>query len=409
MIQIAVLGYGVVGSGVVQVLNENRAYIEKQAGCAIFVKQILDKKDFSRELGVLYTNNFETILNDNEIQIIVEAMGGVEPAYRFIKQALLAGKHVCTSNKEVVSKHGAELLLIAKKQNINFMFEASVGGGIPVVRPINLALTCDEIISVSGILNGTSNYVLTQMQNHKKSYNEAVKEAQQLGFAEIDPSADVGGFDACRKLAILLSIATGKQVDFEDIPTFGIQDIDEADFAFARAFGYTLKPMIDGYITKSGISAISSPMLVYQTNPLSNVQGVYNGVVVEAKTAGSVMFYGQGAGKMPTAGAVISDIVDIAKHLHTHVQFIWSNEKNNILPHEAYVTKKLVRASYESKSILKELIANGIHNCVELPEYPNQAAWIMEPETQFSLNGIQIIKALRIFDDKRYIKGVVQC
>ena len=409
MIQIAILGYGVVGSSIVQVLEENRRHIENQAGCAISVKKVLDIRNFSHELGALYTNDFETILQDSEIRIIAEAIGGVEPAYSYIKQALLAGKHVCTSNKEVVSKYGAELLLVAKKQNINFMFEASVGGGIPVVRPINLALTTDEIISVSGILNGTSNYMLTQMQNLNKSYNEALIEAQQLGFAESDPTADVGGFDACRKLAILMSIATGKQVNCEDIPTYGIQEIDEADFAFARAFEFTLKPMVDGYITKSGISAISSPMLVHQSSPFFTIQGVYNGVVVVSKTTGTVMFYGQGAGKFPTAGAVISDIVDITKHLHTHVQFNWLSEKNNVLHSDAYVTRKLIRVSYECRDKLAEHAKTA--SIIELPDYPGQAAWITEPETQELFeNGLKIIRILRIFDDKRNLnKGVIEC
>ena len=404
MIKIAILGHGVVGSGVVQVLGQNRVHIEKQAGCGISVKRVLDIRNFSNELGPLYTNDIETILKDNEIQIVVEAMGGLEPAYDYIKQALYAGKHVCTSNKEVVSKHGAELISIAKKQDINFLFEASVGGGIPVIRPINLVLTTDTVISISGILNGTSNFMLTQMQNLNKPYSEALKEAQQLGYAESDPAADVGGYDACRKLAILLSITTGKHVEYEEILTNGIQEIEEADFAFAQALGFTIKPMVNGHITESGIKAVSAPMLVKLGSPISAIQGVYNGVLVQAKAVGTVMFYGQGAGQQPTAAAVISDIVDIAKHLKGHIPFTWLPEKNTVLPHGTYTSRKLIRVSYKCLEKLQELAKNS--SIIELPGYPGQAAWITEPETeketQTSFENldecVELKKILRIFD-----------
>ena len=396
MVQIAILGYGVVGSGIVQVLKQNRTHIEKQAGCAVVAKRVLDKRDFSQELGPLYTKDFEDIIKDDEIQIIAEVMGGVDPAYDYVKRALLAGKHVCTSNKELVISHGAELLDIAAKGNINFMFEASVGGGIPVVRPINLALTSDQIVAVSGILNGTSNYMMTQMYNFNKSYAEALVEAQNLGYAEKDPTADVGGFDACRKLAILLSLATGQQVDYEDILTEGIQNIGQADFAFARAFGFTLKPMVDGRISHDGVYALSAPMLVHQHNPLSAVMGVFNGVTVQAKATGNIMFYGPGAGKLPTAGAMISDIVDIAKHLHRHIIFTWSSKKAAVLPMNNYITRKLVRISCGNKDAAK-----GAH-IIELPEYPGQMAWLTAPETEeatrTSLSGLKVERALRVYE-----------
>ncbi|MCL2421655.1 MAG: homoserine dehydrogenase, partial [Defluviitaleaceae bacterium] len=300
MVKIAVLGYGVVGSGIVQVLEQNRVHIEKQARRAVEVKYVLDTRDFSQELGSKFTQNFNTILKDEEVRIVAEVMGGLNPAYKYVKQALLRGKHVCTSNKELVIKHGAELLAIAGERNLNFMFEASVGGGIPVVRPINLALTTDKIVAVSGILNGTSNYMLTQMFNFNKSYAEALTQAQELGYVEKDPTADVGGFDACRKLAILMSLATGQQVNYEDILTEGIEDIGPADFAFARAFGFSLKPMVDGRISAQGVSAVSAPMLVHHQHPISAVTGVFNSVFVQAEATGNVMFYGQGAGQLPT-------------------------------------------------------------------------------------------------------------
>ena len=402
MIKIAILGYGVVGSGIMHVLKKNRSHIQKQAGREISAKYVLDKRDFSQELGGMYTNDFEVILNDDEVQLIAEVMGGVDPAYDYVKRALLKGKHVCTSNKELVIKHGAELLAIAEEKNINFMFEASVGGGIPVVRPINLALTSDQIIAVSGILNGTSNYMLTQMYNFGKSYTEALKEAQDLGFAESDPTADVGGFDACRKIAILLSLATGNQVDFEDIRTEGIQEIGQIDFAFARSFGFSIKPMVDGRITYNGVYALSAPMLVHHHHPISSVNGVFNGVMVQAKVTGNVMFYGQGAGKLPTAGAVVSDIVDIAKHLNRHIIFIWSKEKTNILPLDGFVARKLVRVSYDDIKKVKEA-AKGAPT-VELPEYPGQVAWLTGPETESETlflgqnSGLKVERILRIYE-----------
>jgi len=393
MVQIAILGYGVVGSGVFDVLKQNLTHIEKKAGQSIMVKKVLDIRDFSTELGSMFTTNFDDILNDDEIQIIAETMGGTEPAYTFVKKALLKGKHVCTSNKELVIKHGSELLAIAEERDLNFLFEASVGGGIPVVRPINLALTTDEIVAISGILNGTSNYMLTQMNSFGKSYQEALTEAQNLGYAEQDPTADVGGFDACRKLAILLSIATGQQVDYENILTEGISDIEPADFAFARALGFALKPMVDGRIRKNGVQAISAPMLVHHSHPLSAVSGVFNGVFVQAKATGDVMFYGQGAGQMPTAGAVISDIVDIAKHLHRHIVHSWSNDKTAILPSSDYITRKLVRISYTTKPDVNAIT-------IELPDYPGQLAWITDKEseeaTAAKLKNYNVKRVLRI-------------
>ena len=402
MVQIGILGYGVVGQGIVTVLKQNKIHIEKQAGTTVAVKRVLDKRDFSAELGPLFTQNIDDILNDDEIQIVAEVMGGVNPAYDYVRRALLKGKHVCTSNKELVSKHGAELLAIASERDLNFMFEASVGGGIPVVRPINLALTTDEIIAISGILNGTSNYMLTQMYNFGKSYDEALQEAQKLGYAEADPTADVGGFDACRKIAILMSLATGRQVDYEDIVTEGISDIGPVDFAFARAFGFNLKAMVDGRIKGNDVYALSAPMLVHHSHPISAVSGVFNGVMVQAKATGNVMFYGQGAGQMPTAGAVITDVVDIAKHLHRHIIFLWSDEKVIVRPLDDFVTRKLIRISYDNADKLSETKST----IIELPDYPNQAAYLTEPETEKETktklaglpSGIKVERILRVYE-----------
>ena len=396
---IAILGYGTVGSGIVKVLNQNRINIEKQAGGPVIVKKVLDKRNFSEELGCIYTQDINEIINDNEIQIIAEVMGGIDPAYEYVKRALLCGKHVLTSNKELVTVHGAELLSIAEERNINFMFEASVGGGIPIVRPLNLALTSDEITAVSGILNGTSNYILTQMCNFGKSYEEALKGAQDLGYAEKDPAADVSGYDACRKLAILLSLATGLQVGYDQILTEGIKNITQADFKFASAFGYNLKHMVDGRISTDGVNAVVAPMLVRFSSPLSAVCDVYNAVMIQAKAAGDIMFYGPGAGKLPTAAAMISDIVDISKHLNRHIVFKWSRENAKILNPENYAARKLVRINTNEQDI-----PQGVQSLqfIKLNEYPSCAAWITEVETEAEtrekLNGIKTESILRIYD-----------
>lgn len=385
MVYIAILGYGVVGSGVVQVLAQNRIHIEKKAGQAIIVKRVLDMREFPNDPAAqILTHDYEDILNDDSIKIIAEVMGGVEPAYSYVKRALLAGKHVCTSNKELVTKYGAELLSIAKERELNFMFEASVGGGIPIVRPMNLALTTDEIVGVSGILNGTTNYILTQMGLFDRSFSEALAEAQKLGFAEKDPSADVNGWDACRKLAILLSLATGYQVDYENIHTEGITALTGADFAFARHFGYNLKLLVDGRITPHGVEAMVAPMLVHHSHPLSTVTDVFNGVLVQAKMTDNVMFYGRGAGKLPTAGAVVSDIVDISKHLHRHIMHTWSAEQMFVIDAAVYVKSKMIRIEYTDKQVALDAVNHIAGECTvyELPEYPGQLAWLTPKETE---------------------------
>ena len=418
MIQIAILGYGVVGSGILQVLEQNRIHIEKKAGQTIMVKRVLDKRELSgTPAEPLLTRDIETILADDDIQVVAEVMGGVDPAYDYVKRALLHGKHVCTSNKELVIKHGAELFALAMERELNFMFEASVGGGIPVVRPINLALTTDEIVGISGILNGTSNFMLTQMYHFGNSYEEALQEAQRLGYAEADPTADTGGYDASRKLAILLSLATGKQVAFEDIQTEGIGDIKPIDFAFAQSFGFSIKPMVSGRLLDNyRLEAISAPFLVHSGQPLSAVFGVFNGVMVQAKATGDVMFYGQGAGQLPTAGAVISDIVDVAKHLHRHITYAWSNDRATVLPASGYVNRRMIRISCEEgfEEEFNKTLQLSVGIVEEAPvmrinKYPNHLAWITpletEPETLARLEKLKAIlgfkaveRVLRVYE-----------
>lgn len=328
MIQIAVLGYGTVGSGVVEVINTNFSSINKKAGEEINIKYVLDLRNFPGDpIQEKIVHNYDTILEDPEIRIVVEVMGGVEPAYTFVKQALLSGKSVCTSNKELVARHGAELLDIARDRNINFLFEASCGGGIPIIRPLNSSLTADEIDEITGILNGTTNFILTKMIEEGSEFDDVLKEAQDLGFAERNPEADVEGHDACRKIAILSSLAFGKQVDYEDIYTEGISNITAKDIKYAKAMGQTIKLLAFSRKIGESFYAMVAPVLLGHTDPLYSVNGVFNAIFVHGNVLGDVMFYGSGAGKLPTASAVVSDVVDAAKHLNRSIMSFWSSHK----------------------------------------------------------------------------------
>ncbi len=328
MIQIAVLGYGTVGSGVVEVINTNHSSINKKAGDEIQIKYVLDLRDFPGDpIQEKIVHDYDIILNDPEIRIVVEVMGGVEPAYTFTKQALLAGKSVCTSNKELVARHGAELLQIARDRNINYLFEASCGGGIPIIRPLNSSLTADEIDEITGILNGTTNYILTEMIQKGSEFDEALKDAQDKGFAERNPEADVEGHDACRKIAILSSLAFGRQVDYTDIYTEGISKITATDIKYAKAMGQTIKLLAFSRKVGESFYAMVAPALLGPSDPLFSVNGVFNAIFVHGNVLGDAMFYGSGAGKLPTASAVVSDVVDEAKHLHRSIMSYWSSHK----------------------------------------------------------------------------------
>ena len=328
MINIAVLGYGTVGSGVVEVLDRNAKVVAKKAGEEINVKYVLDLRDFpGTPVENKIVHDFNIILNDPEIKIVAEVMGGVNPAYSFVKSALESGKSVCTSNKELVARHGAELLAVAKEKNVNFFYEASVGGGIPILRPLTECITADEILEISGILNGTTNFILTKMEKEGASYADVLKEAQELGYAERNPEADVEGFDAGRKIAILTSLATGNQVDFENVYTEGITKITAKDFEYAAKIGATIKLVAAAHNTEKGIYAMVTPKMLGLNKPLAGVNGVINAVCVKGNMLGDVMFYGAGAGKLPTASAVVSDIVDSVRHMDETVDNAWSAEK----------------------------------------------------------------------------------
>ncbi len=344
MINIAVLGYGTVGSGVVEVINTNQAIINKKAGKEINIKYVLDLRDFPGDpIQEKIVHDFDTILNDPEVKIVAEVMGGIEPAYTFVKKCLLAGKSVTTSNKALVAQHGAELLSIASENNINFLFEASVGGGIPIIRPLNSSITADRIDEITGILNGTTNYMLTKMFYEGANYDEVLKEAQEKGYAERNPEADVEGHDACRKIAILTSLISGNQVDFEDIYTEGITNISVEDMKYAKELGMTIKLLASMKSNEDKISAIVAPFMLGNTHPLYSVNDVFNAIYVNGNVLGPAMFYGSGAGKLPTASAVVSDIVDMAKHLNINIMTMWESDKLTLEDKSAMLGKFFVR------------------------------------------------------------------
>jgi len=328
MINIAVLGYGTIGSGVVEVLNTNGDSIAKRAGDRINVKYVLDIREFPGDpVMEKLVKDINVILNDPEIKIVCEHMGGLEPAYTFVKSALLSGKSVVTSNKELVAKYGAELLDIAKERNLNFLFEASVGGGIPIIRPLNQSLTADEIIEITGILNGTTNYILSKMSEEGLDFDTALANAQRLGYAERNPRDDVEGYDSCRKIAILSSLAFGMQVDFEDIYTEGITKLTHKDFVYAEGLGAKIKLLASSVRQDDRVYAMVAPFMIKSDNPLYSVGDVFNGIFVRGNVIGDVMFYGRGAGKLPTASAVVADVVDAAKHIGKNIWTIWSSKK----------------------------------------------------------------------------------
>lgn len=344
MIKVSVLGYGTVGSGVVEILRNNAELIAKRTGKEIQVKSVLDLRDFPGDpVQEIITHDFEDIKNDTEVQIVVETMGGVHPAYEFVKAALESGKSVCTSNKALVAAYGPELLQIAEEKNVNFLFEASVGGGIPIIRPLKVSLAPDEILEISGILNGTTNYILTEMTDKGSDFDSVLKDAQDKGYAEKDPTADIEGHDACRKIAILTSLAYGKQLDFEDIYTEGITKITDRDIEYAKKLGAKVK--IFGSSKKVGdkVSAMVAPKLITSSHPLYSVDGVFNAILVKGNMVGDVMFYGQGAGKLATASAVVSDVIEEAKHLHVNMKTLWDSEKLALMPMDEVASKFFVR------------------------------------------------------------------
>lgn len=355
MIQVAVLGYGTVGSGVVEVIEKNKEEINKKSGEELNVKYILDLRDFPGDpYEAKVVHDVNVILEDPEVEIICETMGGIKPAYDFSKQALLKGKSVCTSNKELVANHGPELLRIAREHKCNYLFEASVGGGIPIIRPINYSLTAEKIDGITGILNGTTNYILSKMAEGGVGFGEVLKEAQEKGYAERNTEADVEGYDACRKIAILSSLMTGKNVKYEDIYTEGITKITAEDFVYAKALGRSIKLLAMSREKEDGsFYAMVAPFMIPVSHPLHGVNGVFNAVFVHGNMLGDSMYYGRGAGKLPTASAVVSDVVDCARHIGKTIMCFWDDEdvlqtKVDHIRHRFFVRTK---AELERKAV----------------------------------------------------------
>ncbi|MCL1951166.1 MAG: homoserine dehydrogenase [Turicibacter sp.] len=312
MINFAILGFGVVGSGVYELSLNNKETVTKKVGKDVNVSRILVRSDKEHDAKHLFTKDFTDILNDGNIQVAVETMGGLEPAFTYTKSLLEAGIHVVTSNKELVATHGKELQEAATLAGVSYLYEGSVGGGIPIIRPLQNCLAANEITEVFGILNGTTNYILTQMKEHGLSFEKALKSAQELGYAESDPTADIEGFDTQRKISILASLAFGEDIGLENIPTTGISALTLKDLESAEAEGSSIKLVGRAWIENGQPKASVEPVKVPKSSPLSTVSSVNNAIVVRANPLGEVMFYGQGAGKEPTASAVMADVISVA-------------------------------------------------------------------------------------------------
>ena len=405
--KIAVMGYGTIGSGVVDVLRINKEKIAQRAGEEIEVKYILDLRDFPGDpMENAIVHDYQVIVDDPEIGVVVETMGGVEPAYTFVKAMLEAGKQVATSNKNLVAAKGAELIKIARDHNVNFQFEASVGGGIPIIRPLNSSLTADEIEEITGILNGTTNYMLSKMFYEGADYDTVLKEAQANGYAERNPEADVEGYDACRKIAILSSLISGQQVDFEDIYCEGITEITVEDMKYAKALGTTIKLLASSRrYAGNRLHAIVAPCMLYPEHPLYNVNDVFNAIFVHGNVLGDAMFYGSGAGKLPTASAVVADVVDEAKHLNRNIMTMWKEEKLKLEDKADSKRRFFIRIKGDEQELVPQLKDSfGEIEVVKVPELEGEFGFVTpvmmegDYETRSKLYKEQIVHMIRIQD-----------
>lgn len=368
------MGYGTIGSGVVQVIDTNQDSICKKIGQGIEVKYVLDLRDFGDDpIQSKVVHDYQTIAEDKEVAIVVESMGGVEPAYTFVKAMLLAGKSVTTSNKALVAARGAELIAVAKEKNVNFMFEASVGGGIPIIRALNSCLTADRIEEISGIVNGTTNYMMTKMADEGCDFDEVLKEAQDKGYAEKDPTADIEGHDAGRKIAILTSLIAGQQVDFEDVHTEGISKITAADMLYAKKMGRVIKLLATSKEAGDTYTVMVAPFLLPKEHPLYTVNGVFNAVFVRGNMLGDAMFYGSGAGSLPTASAVVADVVELAKHIGRHIELEWRPEKLLIADYKQQSMRFFVRTSADKTTVEKVF---GTVEYIDVPEVTGETGFL---------------------------------
>ena len=403
MVNVAILGFGTVGSGVAEVLTKNSDSIARQTRDLIRLKYILDVRDFpDSPFADKFVHDFSVIENDPEVDVVVETIGGATIAKEFTERALRAGKSVVTSNKELVATCGYDLLQIAKEKKVSYLFEASVGGGIPIIRPLSQCLAANEILEVYGILNGTTNYILTRMIKAGLPFETALKEAQDNGYAERDPSADIEGHDACRKICILAAIAFGRHVYPEQVPTEGITGVTLADVDYADAAGKKIKLLGRAIKGADGkVTAYVAPHLVDQSDPLAGVEDVFNAITVKGDAIGDVMFYGRGAGKLPTASAVVADVIDAAKHIHTRKYLDWSAGGDDVcVPPDAMESAWYVRANGTAEAARAAL---GDVNFLARRGGPvGEIAFLTgsmtRAELEGKLAGMEVLSVLRVLD-----------
>ncbi len=413
MSKIAIMGHGVVGSGVAELCMNNKSAVEKRSGVSLEVKKILDLREFNDlTYSDLFTKDFNDILNDDEISVVAEVMGGINPAYDFTKALLSAGKSVVTSNKELVAKKGTELLKIAKENNVNYFFEASVGGGIPIIRPLTNCLAANNIDEIAGILNGTTNFILAKMINDNMPFDDALALAQKLGYAERNPEADIEGHDACRKICILASIMTGKEVEPERVHTTGITNVTVEDVAYAENWGGVIKLIARAKIVSDGKLVIMvSPAFINGGSQLANIDGVFNGVLVRGDAVGDVVFYGKGAGKLPTASAVVADIIDAANRSENCKSLKWEKSDGQfIADYKASDLEFYVRCISKDEQKLKSMVEEFFGEVKYLERdgagdneyaFVTQLAretYIRECMSKMERNGIKILSKIRVLD-----------
>ena len=413
MAYIAVLGHGVVGSGVLEVLMTHKGSSARRADVEIKVKHILDLREFpGLPYSHLFTKDFNVILNDPEVTVVVEVMGGLDPAFQYVKACLEHGKSVVTSNKELVAEKGAELLAIAKENNLNFLFEASVGGGVPIIRPISQCLAANEVGEIAGILNGTTNFILTKMIREHMSFADALQLAQQLGYAERDPSADVEGADACRKICILASLAYGTHVYPREVHTEGITKITLEDVAYAEAWGGVIKLIGQVKMLESGKIHIGvCPMFVSRDSQLAGVDDVFNGILVRGDATGDVVFYGKGAGKLPTASAVVADVIDCVKHFAKRKYLYWEDAKPDyvepfdVMPTDVFV--HIQGKNSDSAFDTAETLFPGAVRLIRKGEKEGEAGFVVsqisgrelgEKLPRLEAIGVKVLGSIRISD-----------
>jgi len=403
MVNVAILGFGTVGSGVAEVLTKNGGLIDQRVDDLVRLKYILDVRDFpDSPYKDCFVKDFAEIENDPEVDIVVETIGGAKIALDFTTRALKAGKSVVTSNKELVATHGYDLLQLAKENGVSYLFEASVGGGIPILRPLTSCLAANELTQVTGILNGTTNYILTRMIRAGLTFEQALKEAQDNGYAEKDPTADVDGHDACRKICILSALSFGQHVYPEQVPTQGIRGVTLEDVAYADSKGYKIKLLGRAIRQPEGkVCAFVAPHLVPNENPLAGVEDVFNAIAVTGNAIGDVMFYGRGAGKLPTASAVVADVIDIAKDLKKDRHNGWGPGSEDLVVSDHILTSKWyvrAQAAVDQARLACGEIQPLARSGAPAGEVAFLTAPMTEPQIREQLHGMEVGSLFRVLE-----------